>query len=32
MELPFPRHAGRLRYDASEMVKLGRGMSFSGDC
>lgn len=32
MELSFPRHAGRQGHDASEVVKLGRGMSFSGDC
>lgn len=31
MELSFSRHAGRRRH-ASEVVKLGRGMSFSRDC
>lgn len=29
--LPYPRHAGKERHDASDVVKQGHGMSFGGD-
>lgn len=32
MGLSFPRRAGRERHDASDIVKLGHGMSFGRDC
>lgn len=32
MGLSCPRRAGGERHDASDVVKLGHGMSFGGDC